>query len=272
MKQLLTGMIFVLLLAAGASYAAPNIDMVLVKGGCFQMGDTFGDGRTDEKPVHEVCLSDFYIGRYLVTQAEWTAVMGKNPSLFIGDGRPVDSVSWNDAQEFIATLNELTGKGFRLPTEAEWEYAARSGGIRERWAGTSDEKQLGDYAWYRENSGERTHLVGRKKPNGAGLYDMSGNLWQWCQDWYGDVYYKESPRDNPQGPASGALCVLRGGSWGSTAEIARVADRNFVHPSSSFDNFGFRLVLPVDPPMKRPRWSISETGAQADFGVSPLQR
>lgn len=174
--------------------AGPDIEMVFVKGGCFQMGDTFGDGNKDERPVHKVCLSDYYIGKYPVTQGEWKAVMGNNPSSFkdCGEKCPVESVTLEDTQEFIQRLREMTGKKYRLLTEAEWEYAARSVGKKEKWAGTSDERRLGDYAWYAANSGEKTHPVGQKKPNELGIFDMSGNVSQWVNDFYDEAYYGDS--------------------------------------------------------------------------------
>ena len=230
-----------------ASFAAmPNIEMVFVKGGCYQMGDTFGDGASDEKPVHKVCVNDFYLGTFDVTQAQWQAVMGKNPSNFsaCGPDCPVESVSWNDAQDFIKALSELTGKKYRLPYEAEWEYAARSGGRKEKWAGTSDASRLGEYAWFDKNSKGKTHVVGAKKPNGLGIYDMSGNVWEWMQDRYGAVYYGESPIDNPQGPATGPSRVMRGGSWYRSAGFVRAASRYNFEPSGSGSHVGFRLVVP----------------------------
>jgi formylglycine-generating enzyme required for sulfatase activity len=246
MKRIIEVIFVVTALAVATSaYAAPDIEMVYVKGGCYQMGSTFGDGRNDEMPAHEVCVSSFSIGKYLVTQAQWVEVMGTNPSTFTGDRRPVDSVSWDDAQEFIAKLNQMTGRSFRLPTEAEWEYAARSGGKREKWAGTSNKAELGAYAWYIDNSSEKTHEVGQKQPNGLGLYDMSGNVWEWVQDRYGKVYYEESPRDNPQGPMTGSARVLRGGSWSVTAGFVRAADRNYGAPLTPFHGIGFRLALPA---------------------------
>jgi formylglycine-generating enzyme required for sulfatase activity len=220
----------------------PDIEMVNVRGGCFQMGDAFSGGNPDERPVHEVCLNDFYIGKYAVTQAEWQAVMGNNPSKFTGDRRPVESVSWNDAQAFIAKLNRMTGRRYRLPTEAEWEYAARSGGKNEKWAGTSDPSQLSNYAWYSENSGQKTHAVGTKKPNGLGLFDMSGNVSEWVQDLYGEVWYEESPKDNPQGPRTGNARVLRGGSWAAGAWNLRDALRLWYDPAFWDDFLGFRLA------------------------------
>ncbi|MEE8185155.1 MAG: SUMF1/EgtB/PvdO family nonheme iron enzyme, partial [Thermodesulfobacteriota bacterium] len=152
-------------------------EMVFIKGGCFDMGDTFGEGDGDERPVHSACVDDFYIGRYEVTQKQWITVMDNNPSSFINcDNCPVENVDYNDVQEFIRRLNRMTGLQYRLPTEAEWEYATRSGGNKEKWAGISSEDKLRDYSWYRSNSGGRTHTVGLKKANGLGLYDMSGNI------------------------------------------------------------------------------------------------
>ena len=221
-----------------------GIELVFVKGGCFDMGDTFGDGTSDEKPVHEVCVSDFYMGKYEVTQGQWKAIMGDNPSWFkgCGDNCPVERVSWNDVQEFIERLNSKTGKKYRLPTEAEWEYAARSGGKREKYAGTNDNPD--NYAWYTSNSGGRTHPVGQKRPNGLGLCDMSGNVLEWCQDWYGHGYYSSSGRDNPGGPSSGSHRVYRGGCWGSNAAITRAANRNGGSPGNRSNILGFRLALP----------------------------
>ena len=176
------------------------------------MGDTFGDGGSDEKPIHEVCVDDFYLGEHEVTQGEWKEVMGNNPSEFknCGDDCPVETVSWNDVQHYIRKLNNKTGLNYRLPTEAEWEYAARSGGREERYAGTSKKSELGDYAWYWGNSGKKTHPVKTKQPNFLGLYDMSGNVYEWVSDWYGKDYYRNSPKDNPKGPGSGKYRVLRG--------------------------------------------------------------
>jgi sulfatase modifying factor 1 len=189
------------------------IEMVLVKGGCYKQGDTFGHGAEDERPAHEVCVKDFYLGKYPVTQMEWTGTMGTNPSAHAACGIncPVENVSWTDAQEFLRKLNRRTRKEYRLPTEAEWEYAARSGGKSEEWAGTSSAEELGAYAWFYENSGFETHPVGEKKPNGLGLYDMTGNVWQWMSDQYGEDYYEKSPTDNPKGAPAGRTRSLRGG-------------------------------------------------------------
>ncbi|MEN6423126.1 MAG: formylglycine-generating enzyme family protein [Smithella sp.] len=223
--------------------AATGMEMIFVKGGCFQMGDTFGDGYSQEKPVHEVCVSDFYMGKYEVTQGQWQRIMGNNPSHFSSCGAncPVENVSWNDVQGFIEKLNSRTGKRYRLPTEAEWEYAARSGGKSEKYAGGDDVDAV---AWYFSNSGSRTHPVGQKQPNGLGLYDMSGNVWEWCNDWYGDKYYNQSPRDNPGGPSSGSSRVFRGGSWFNLAARTRAANRYWNFPDFRDLIRGFRLALP----------------------------
>ena len=217
---------------------------VFVKGGCFEMGDTFGDGGMNEKPAHNVCVDDFYMGKYEVTQRQWAEVMESNRSYFKGcEDCPADRVNWIDAQEFILTFNRKTGSNYRLPTEAEWEYAARSGGKREKWAGTSYEEELGDYAWYDANSGQRTHPVGQKKPNGLGLYDMSGNVWEWVQDWYDVGYYKSSSINNPQGPSRGQERVLHGGSWFFKPGVLRASVREWLVPNARADDIGFRLAI-----------------------------
>ncbi len=224
-----------------------DIEMVLVKGGCYTMGDTFddGDGDGNEKPAHQVCVKDFYIGKYPVTQMQWTGTMGTNPSREPNCGMncPVENVTWDDVQEFIRRINRRTGKAYRLPTEAEWEYAARSGGKKEEWAGTSSEKDLADYAWFYNNGGFQTHPVGLKKPNGLGLYDMTGNVWQWMSDWYDDGYYATSPEDEPTGPATGRARSLRGGYWGDLPSFVRVTRRVGLVPTARGGGYGFRLAL-----------------------------
>lgn len=225
-----------------------GMEFIFVRGGCFEMGDTFGDRFVfeDELPAHEVCVSDFYLGKYEATQGQWKKVMGSNPSFKENDDHPVESVSWHAVQEFIGRFNQMARKSYRLPTEAEWEYAARSGGKKEKFAGTSQESELGDYAWYRSNSGGSTHPVGQKKPNGLGFYDMSGNVWEWVADWYDQGYYRNSPKNKPQGPSSGSYKVLRGGSWYSNPGILRAASRNKNGLSERFatNYHGFRLVAP----------------------------
>ena len=220
--------------------------MVFVKGGCFQMGDMFGDGYPGEKPAHKVCVNDFYIGVSEVTQKEWKFVMEGNPSVSnTGDDYPVDSVDWEDAQKFIEKLNKKTGKKYRLPTEAEWEYAARSGGKKEKFAGTNSESELEKYAWYMDNSEGVTHPVKQKRPNALGLYDMSGNVWEWVYDFYDGNYYNKSPKDNPTGPAARTTYhILRGGSWYSEARNVRTTDRYWsdVDVEGADSLFGFRLA------------------------------
>ena len=219
-----------------------SFTMVYVPGGTFTMGATGEQGSDawdNEKPTHSVMLSSYYIGQTEVTQALWTAVMGSNPSEFRGDRRPVERVSWNDCQTFISRLNAKTGKNFRLPTEAEWEYAARGGHSGGSLYAGSD--NISNVAWYEDNSGNETHNVATKSPNSLGIYDMSGNVYEWCQDWYGD--YSSSSQTNPKGPSNGDLCVLRGGSWCYFARFCRVSNRFVNAPSYSFGDLGLRLVL-----------------------------
>lgn len=219
-----------------------DFDMVYVEGGTFTMGATSeqgSDAYSDERPTHSVTVSDFYIGKYEVTQAQWRAVMGSNPSYFTGDNLPVEQVSWDDIQEFITKLNTMTGKTFRLPTEAEWEYAAR-GGDKSKGYKYSGSNTLDNVAWYTNNSSSKTHPVGQKQPNELGLYDMSGNVWEWCQDWYGS--YSSSSQTNPTGPSSGSRRVLRGGSCYNFARDCRVSYRGSGDPDDRYNLNGFRLV------------------------------
>ena len=218
--------------------------MVKVAGGTFQMGATSeqgSDAYDDEYPVHSVTLSDYYIGQTQVTQELWEAVMGSNPSYFTGDNRrPVENVSWNDCQEFIKKLNRFTGKNFRLPTEAEWEYAAR-GGSKSRGYKYSGSNNPDAVAWYGKNSGYETHPVAQKQSNELGLYDMSGNVWEWCSDRYGD--YSSNSQTNPRGASTGSLRVLRGGSLDYLAWYVRVSNRSRYAPGDRYGNFGLRLAL-----------------------------
>ncbi len=218
--------------------------MIHVEGGTFTMGATpeqrweaFGD----ERPVHQVTLSDYYIGETQVTQALWQAVMdGDNPSRFKGANRPVEMVSWDDCQQFIGKLNELTSKSFRLPTEAEWEFAAR-GGRNSRDYKYSGSDNPDEVAWFADNSNRETKDVKRKSANELGLYDMSGNVCEWCNDWYEKYTY--SPQTHPQGPSCGSRLVVRGGSWRCLARYCRSAYRNFYTPSSRDIILGLRLAL-----------------------------
>ena len=221
----------------------PDIAMVYVSGGTFTMGATSEQGSDAwyyEKPAHSVTLSGYYIGKYEVTQELWKAVMGSNPSKFKGDNLPVECVSWDDVQEFLRKLNAMTGKRYRLPTEAEWEFAAR-GGNSSRGYKYSGSNSLGSVAWYGDNSGDRTHSVGTKSPNELGIYDMSGNVWEWCHDWYGS--YSSSPQRNPKGPNSGSKRVYRGGDWLNSARNCRVSERSYETPGLRISDFGFRLAL-----------------------------
>ena len=236
--------------------------MVPVEGGTFTMGATEEQGSDydrNEYPTHQVTLSSYRIGQTEVTQALWQAVMGSNPSYYNGTGnsaygsnhsadygtnlqRPVEYVSWNDCQEFITKLNQLTGQQFRLPTEAEWEYAARGGNKSQgyKYAGSNT---VGDVAWYTSNSSLTTHAVGTKQANELGLYDMSGNVYEWCQDWYGS--YSSGAQNNPTGPTSGSNRVLRGGSWNDYARYCRVSYRYNFTPSLRNGSIGLRLGSPT---------------------------
>jgi len=236
-------------------------DMIFVEGGTFEMGDHFNEGSSNELPVHEVTLNSFYIGQYEVTQGEYAAVMGSNPAhnYGVGDNYPVYYVTWYNAVEYCNALSiqegltpcydlsdwscNFSADGYRLPTDAEWEYASR-GGVNwtddYRYSGTTD--NLGDYAWYSSNSGNQTHEAGTKLANQLDIYDMSGNVWEWCNDWYLSNYYNSSPVNNPTGPNSGSYRVIRGGYWSSDAVSCRVADRSFHYPGYSDYGIGFRIL------------------------------
>jgi len=247
------------------------MQFVPVPAGCFQMGNTFGDVYYMEIPVHEVCVSGFSIGRFDVTRSEFrkfvdetgyrtdaekgdgcyiyendswkkeSAASWRSPGFAQNDDHPVVCVSWNDSVAYADWLSRQSNRRHRLPTEAEWEYAARSGGKSEKYAGGND---IDDVAWYSGNSGNRTHPVGQKKPNGLGIFDMSGNVWQWTADRYGENYYRESPRVNPPGPSSGTRRVFRGGSWFYDPRGARATYRDFSVPDYRSSYLGFRLVAP----------------------------
>ena len=220
-----------------------SIEMVKVEAGTFMMGATseMKDPYDWEKPVHQVTLTnDYYMGKYEVTQALWQAVMGNNPSHFKGENLPVETVNWNECQEFISKLNSMTGRKFRLPTEAEWEYAAR-GGKKSRGYQYSGSNSISDVAWYDGNSGSKTHPVGTKQANELGIYDMSGNVYEWCSDWYGS--YSSSSQTNPTGADSGSGRVNRGGSWYFNAGSCRLSCRDRITPDSRDYALGLRLVL-----------------------------
>ena len=240
--------------------------------GCFLMGNTFGDAYHIEMPMHEACINSFQISPYPVTRGEFerfvietgyrteaekndgcyiydsnswrkdAAANWRSPGFKQEDNHPVVCVSWNDAVSYAQWLTRKNGRNYRLPTEAEWEYAARSGGKPERFAGGDD---IDKVAWYSANSGDRTHTVAQKQPNGLGLYDMSGNVWQWTGDWYDRHYYRESPRNNPQGPTSGTKRVFRGGSWFYDQRAARTSYRDFSTPNFCSSYLVFRLASPV---------------------------
>ena len=220
-----------------------SIDMVKVEAGTFMMGATAEMENPDdnEKPVHQVTLTNnYYIGKYEVTQALWQEVMGSNPSTYQDDTHPVENVSWDDCQEFIFKLNSMTGKKFRLPTEAEWEYAARGGKKAKgyQYIGSSN---VSDVAWNYENSGCGTHSVGTKQPNELGIYDMAGNVWEWCQDWYGS--YSSSSQKNPIGATSGSIRVNRGGSWCHNMKYCRSSYRFGKDSDTRWPDLGLRLAL-----------------------------
>lgn len=229
-----------------------DFEMVPVAGGTFDMGDN-GNWSIDAKPFHKVAVSDFLMGKYEVTQAQWRAIMGNNPSLNKGcDSCPVENVSWNEVQAFIGKLNNLTGKNYRLPTEAEWEYAAFEGNLNGRARGLSSVSGSADYndqsnfAWFGQSKETNTHPVGQKGANKLGLYDMSGNVSEYCNDWYGETYYSVSPTDNPQGPATGNKKVIRGGCIYST--YLSIIDRESAKPEDKKEPYesqlnGFRLAL-----------------------------
>ena len=233
------------LLKAGDTWTDPvtGIEFVFVPDGCYQMGSS--SGASDEKPVHEVCVDGFWMGKYEVTQGQWEKVMGNNPSDFKkGDNYPVEQVSWDDAKGFIGKLNSLNNGQFkfRLPTEAEWEYACRSGGKPEKDAWGNDVDSI---AWYGNNSGSSTHPVGTKAPNALGIYDMSGNVWEWCEDIYSENAYSKHQRNNPIYTSGGSSRVLRGGSWIDSPRFVRCADRDWFDPGSRYGSLGFRLVRPA---------------------------
>ena len=218
-----------------------TFNMVAVEGGTFTMGAT--DEETEdqrEKPAHQVTVSSYCIGETEVTQALWQAVMGSNPSHFLDIASPVETVTWDDCQTFITTLNQITGRNFRLPTEAEWEYAAR-GGKQDQGHIYAGSATIGDVAWYYGNARNSTHAVATKEPNELGLYDMSGNVLEWCQDWF--EYYTEAAQTNPTGPSAGTYRVCRGGSFGSAASSCRVSFRVNYSPTIKGSYLGLRLAL-----------------------------
>ncbi|PID26497.1 MAG: serine/threonine protein kinase [Candidatus Cloacimonadota bacterium] len=246
--------------STGALNEITPVEMILVEGGTFQMGDHFNEGESDEKPIHDVTLRSFYIGKYEITQKEYQSVMGNNPSYFKGDNLPLESITWYDAVDYCNKLSDQEGlercysgygsnftcdftkNGYRLPTEAEWEYAARGGVNHSDNYKYSGSNNIGKVAWYNSNSGKKTHEVGTKVPNQLGIYDMSGNVREWCNDWYSDSYYSNSPSSNPTGPSSGFRRVFRGGSWGNINYFCRLSFRENILAINSDKSLGLRLV------------------------------
>jgi formylglycine-generating enzyme required for sulfatase activity len=221
-----------------------GMELVRVPGGTYLMGDSFGDGLENEGPVHEVELHPFYIGRYPVTQTQWLRVMPANPSAFRGDNHPVEQVSWIDIMNFLPQHAAMAegGPPYRLPTEAEWEYAARSGGREEKYAGGDQADSL---AWYGDNSDGKTHPVGLKKPNGLGLHDMSGNVWEWCQDIFNENAYSGHAGKNPVVAGNGSDRVIRGGSFNLDEWSLRCTRRFGFPPDFCGPGLGFRLARDV---------------------------
>jgi formylglycine-generating enzyme required for sulfatase activity len=230
------------------------MEFVWIEPGTFTMGSPDSEpGRySAEGPQHEVTISQgFYLGKFEITQGQWEAVMGATPwsgqsYVQLNPNHPAVYISWDDMQEFIQRLNEAAGEElYRLPTEAEWEYAVRAG-TTTRWSFGDDEGQLGDYAWYYDNAWnaglQYAQPVGTKLPNPWGLYDMHGNVWEWCQDWWGEKYYRSSPSIDPLGPATGSLRVLRGGHFGRDAQVVRSADRRRFSPDRRLNSLGARLL------------------------------
>jgi len=225
-----------------------KLEMVLIQPGTFTMGDEAG--REDEKPAHRVQITKpFYLGKYEVTQRQWELLMGENPSDFRGPDNPVNSVSWEDCQAFVKKLNEkFAGEGLRfaLPNEAQWEYACRAGGTGKFCFG-DNEAELGDYAWFAGNSGQTAHPVGQKKPNAWGLYDMHGNVWEWCADRYAADYYKNSPQADPTGPDAGKQHPSRGGALVADPVACRSAARLPLDPPFRYHYFGVRVMCEKIP-------------------------
>jgi formylglycine-generating enzyme required for sulfatase activity len=221
------------------AYGIP--EMVFVAGGTFQMGSKTGG--SDKRPVHLVVLKDFYIGKYEVTQAQWKAVMGDDDHVNYFEGCPdcpVERVSWFNAVAFTEKLNALTGEKYRLPTEAEWEFAARGGNLSASFKYSGSDSAM-DVAWRHDNAGNMTHPVGQKNPNELGLYDMSGNVWEWCADWYSASFYALSPEKNPIGPSKGSQRVIRGGSWFQDSFGLNTTDRKSMNPEWRLGFVGLRL-------------------------------
>lgn len=214
-------------------------EMIFVEGGTFKMGSE--DGHDNESPVHTVTVKSFYLGMYEVTQKEWKEIMGNNPSNFKGDNLPVDNVSYNDIQKFLKKLNAKTKENYRLPTEAEWEFAARGGNSSFGYY-FSGAEYVEDVAWYYDNADQKTHPGGELGDNELGFVDMSGNVSEWCNDFYDPEYYSKSPAENPKGPAKGKQRILRGGSWYNLGTECTVSNRFPAFPDKKGIDYGFRLA------------------------------
>ena len=240
-----------------------GMDLVLLPAGSFVMGGDWDAEQADENelPQHEVTFNQpFYIGRTPVTQSQWEAVMGTNPSEFRDSSHPVETVSHEDAAKFLKQLNQSEDNpGYRLPTEAEWEYAARAGSASTYCFGPQVAK-LHEYAWFQKNSARATHPVGQLAPNDWGLYDMHGNVHEWCADWFDRTYYARSPGTDPRGPRKGVARALRGGDWGSEAWYCRCAIRSLSAPTRRSPRVGFRIVQPLETPVRanKPRGLVSK--------------
>lgn len=251
LKMIITLVLLVVFfLPVAAQDIAP--EMVFVKGGSFKMGSVLGG--EDERPVHEVLVDDFYIGKYEVSQVEWTTIMGKDTVKCYFDGCdscPVERVTWYNVKEFIQKLNLKTNMNYRLPTESEWEYAARGGAVSKGFKYSGSNLDI-SVAWRVGNSNARTHPVGRKKPNELGIYDMTGNVFEWCSDYYSVNWYRVSPRENPTGPEGGFYRVIRGGSWFYDYSGLRTSDRESANPSFRYGYVGFRLCRSVKNDQQAP--------------------
>jgi len=222
-----------------------QMDFVLIPAGTFQMGSDEYTGEGDESPIHKVIFTHaFYLGKYEVTQAQWTQLTGTNPSRFKGPNLPVETVSWHDCQKFLALFREKTSHAASLPTESQWEYACRAG-TTTPWSFGATDVQMNDFAWNGENSKATTHAVGTKKPNAWGLHDMAGNVWEWCSDCYQKRGYPTGETTDPQGPTTGDAYVSRGGAWGDNSSMIRSAVRNCAGPEVANQGLGFRIALPV---------------------------
>lgn len=218
-----------------------KMEFVLIPAGSFTMGSD--KSRDNEKPAHKVTITNpFYLGKYEVTQPQYEVIMGMNPSGFKNPKNPVEKVTWYMAVEFCEKLSKKTGKTCRLPTEAEWEYACRAGSDTKYCFGEFS-KPLKEYAWFKKNAAGKTHEVGQKKPNDWGLYDMYGNAWEWCQDWYDQTFYANSPEKDPKGPETGKWRVLRGGSWYEPDSALKSSTRARIKPKVTDTNYGFRVCV-----------------------------